>query len=188
LFSPRALSTGVITAIPDCVLGGMTIFLFANVLTSGINMTHRVDLNSRRNKFIMALSLCVGVGVAVWPWAFQDMRASPYTAKFWECADCNDVLKGVRNGVSIFLSTGYCIGTVIAMILNGILPPDAPVSYDSHDHGVVHNEKSFLEGPGGHHAKDVDADEMEGTEIKETVVTNEPEAAVASGDSVIEDA
>mmetsp|Transcript_26382 Transcript_26382/g.43370 ORF Transcript_26382/g.43370 Transcript_26382/m.43370 type:complete len:462 (-) Transcript_26382:231-1616(-) len=134
---------GVITAIPDCVLGGMTIFLFANVLTSGINLTHNVDLNSRRNKFIMALSLAIGVGVTVWPYAFQDRRASPYTAGFWTCADCGTTMQGVRNGVSIFLSTGYCVGTVIAMLLNGILPADAPIAYDDHDELVVHYE------PGG---------------------------------------
>ena len=52
------------------------------------------------------------------------MRASPYTAAFWTCADCSDTLKGVRNAVSIFLSTGYCIGSVIAIILNLILPED----------------------------------------------------------------
>lgn len=38
-------------------------------------------------------------------------------------------MKGLRNGVSIFLSTGYCVGTVIAMILNSILPADAEVVY-----------------------------------------------------------
>jgi len=36
-------------------------------------------------------------------------------------------MKGLRNGVSIFLSTGYCIGTVIAMLLNAVLPEDAGV-------------------------------------------------------------
>ncbi|KAL3907504.1 MAG: hypothetical protein SGILL_008847, partial [Bacillariaceae sp.] len=140
---------GVITAIPDCVLGGMTIFLFANVLVSGINLAGNVNLNSRRNKFIMALSLAIAVGVTVWPYAFQDRCASPYTAAFWTCADCSETLKGVRNGVSIFLSTGYCVGTVVAMILNAVLPADAPVSYDSHDPMVVHKEKSFIDGGEG---------------------------------------
>jgi hypothetical protein len=36
-------------------------------------------------------------------------------------------MKGVRNGVSIFLSTGYCIGTVLAVLLNLILPADSGV-------------------------------------------------------------
>jgi uric acid-xanthine permease len=120
--------SGVITSIPDAVLGGMTIFLFANVLTSGIGLAATLDLNSRRNKFILAMSLAVGVGVSVWPFAFQDMRASNYTANFWRCGDCNPTLKGIRNGVSIFLSTGYCVGTVIAMLLNFLLPEDSGVS------------------------------------------------------------
>lgn len=120
--------SGIITSIPDCVLGGMTIFLFANVLVSGISLASTLDLHSRRVKFIMALSLAVGVGVTVFPFAFQDQRGSPYTANFWRCDDCSDRMKGIRNGISIFLSTGYCIGTVIAMLLNFILPEDPGVS------------------------------------------------------------
>lgn len=83
------------------------------------------DLKTRR--FIMALSLAIGSGVTVWPYAFIDLRASNYTANFWRCADCSDALKGLRNGISIFLSTGYCVGTVVAMLLNMILPQDAQV-------------------------------------------------------------
>ena len=97
---------GLITSIPDCVLGGMTIFLFANVLVSGISLANSCDLHSRRTKFIFALSLACGVGVTVWPYAFQDLRGSGYTAAFWSCAECSDAMKGLRNGISIFLSTG----------------------------------------------------------------------------------
>lgn len=118
---------GLLTSIPDCVLGGMTIFLFSNVLVSGINLANKSNLQSRRTKFIFALSLAIGVGVTVWPYAFLDMRASGYTAAFWKCADCNDGLKGLRNAVSIFLSTGYCVGTVVALLLNAVLPEDAEV-------------------------------------------------------------
>ena len=120
--------SGIITSIPDCVIGGMTIFLFANVLVSGIALAATLDLHSRRNKFIIALSLAVGVGVTVWPFAFQDMRGSSYTANFWRCSECSDKKKGIRNGISIFMSTGYCIGTVAAMLLNFILPEDAGVA------------------------------------------------------------
>ena len=124
---------GVISSIPDCVLGGMVIFLFANVLVSGIALTKNVDLDSRRNRFIMAFSMALGVGVTVWPYAFLDRRASPYTAPFWECGDCSNALKGLRNGLSIFLSTGYCVGSVAAMILHGILPSDVGLAYAEDD-------------------------------------------------------
>jgi NCS2 family nucleobase:cation symporter-2 len=78
--------------------------------------------------FIMALSLAIGVGVTVWPYAFLDMRASSCTANFWRCSDG---LKGLRNGVSIFLSTGYCVGTVMAILLDQILPNDSTIVYAS---------------------------------------------------------
>jgi len=81
-------------------------------------------------------------------YAFQDMRASPYTASFWTCADCSDTMKGLRNAVSIFLSTGYCIGSVIAIFLNLILPSDAesdvvvPTGDDNEIHWSVIGQKS----------------------------------------------
>ena len=121
---------GIITSIPDAVLGGMTIFLFCNVFVSGVSVATTLDLKSRRVRFIMAMSLAVGIGVTVWPYAFLDRRASSYTANFWPCADCSATMKGLRNGVSIFLSTGYCIGTMLAMLLNAILPEDAEKEED----------------------------------------------------------
>lgn len=87
----------------------------------------------------MALSLAVGTGVTVWPYAFIDLRASNYTANFWRCEDCSEALKGLRNGIAIFLSTGYCIGTVIAILLNLILPEDAQVVKTSDFH-MEHDE------------------------------------------------
>lgn len=148
---------GLITAIPDAVLGGMTIFLFANVLSSGISLTSNIDLHSRRNRFVLAMSLAIGVGVTVWPWAFQDMRASPYTAWFWTCADCSEAMKGVRNGISIFLSTGYCVGTVIAMILNAILPEDLALSYAKEYVGEA-EDLELTEEPPKKVAPDAEAD------------------------------
>ena len=135
--------SGLITSIPDCVLGGMTIFLFANVLASGIALASTLDMKSRRIKFILALSLAVGVGVTVWPYAFQDRRGSSYSANFWQCADCTDTLKGVRNGVSIFLSTGYCIGTVFAIILNLILPEDDVIIVAKEDKPAESKAEAF---------------------------------------------
>lgn len=168
---------GLIVAIPDCVLGGMTIFLFANVLTSGINLSHNVDLDSRRNKFIFAWSMAIGVGVVVWPFAFADQRASPYTAAFWTCADCNDTMKGIRNGVSIFLSTGYCVGTVCAMILNGILPEDAGISYSADEDDPLTQHHPSDDGPKHDQPKAVEeSDEAEEVPTKDEV----EEGAVAN--------
>ncbi|CAE7594278.1 unnamed protein product [Symbiodinium natans] len=59
-----------IASIPDAVLGGMTTFLFANVLVSGINIVGGSGNMGRRTRFILAVSLGVGVGVSALPnWA-----------------------------------------------------------------------------------------------------------------------
>mmetsp|Transcript_11358 Transcript_11358/g.13431 ORF Transcript_11358/g.13431 Transcript_11358/m.13431 type:complete len:602 (-) Transcript_11358:412-2217(-) len=123
--------SGIISSIPDCVIGGMTTFLFCNVFVSGLSVTSEADLTSRRNRLILALSMGVGIGVAIVPYIVTDFRASTYWAPFWPCEGpfrmgdtCSDSEKGIRNGILIFLSTPYCIGTVLAMLLNLILPPD----------------------------------------------------------------
>eukprot|EP00929_Paragymnodinium_shiwhaense_P059267 TRINITY_DN29685_c0_g1_i1.p2 TRINITY_DN29685_c0_g1~~TRINITY_DN29685_c0_g1_i1.p2 ORF type:complete len:128 (-),score=38.80 TRINITY_DN29685_c0_g1_i1:365-748(-) len=70
------------------------------------------------------------------PHIFNDMRDSPYGARFWPCfedsflesgSNCSDSEKGVRNAVMLFLGTPYCIGSVLAMIMNLILPADMEV-------------------------------------------------------------
>jgi xanthine/uracil permease len=69
--------SGIITSIPDAVLGGRTTFLFCNVLVSGISLATQLDMQSRRVEFIMGISLALGVvGVTIWPFAFKDIRAS----------------------------------------------------------------------------------------------------------------
>jgi len=115
------------TSIPDAVLGGMTTFCFCQVFISGLGVVSKCDLNSRRIRMILGISMGVGIGVACVPHVFNDYRASPYTNAFWPCTDCSDAKKGWRNGILIFLGTPYCIGPALAMILNFILPEDLEV-------------------------------------------------------------
>ena len=53
------------TVRPFCsVLGGMTTFLFASVVVSGIKVIS-IDGFARRNRFILAVSLGLGLGVTL---------------------------------------------------------------------------------------------------------------------------
>lgn len=116
--------SGIISSIPDAVLGGMTTFLFCNVFVSGLKVVSSVDLSSRRNRFILAVSMGVGLGVAIVPNVFGDMRASSLHASFWPCTDCDKSERAVRSGILLFLNTPYCVGSFLAMLLNAILPSD----------------------------------------------------------------
>ena len=133
-FGILAKVSGIISAIPDCVIGGMTTFLFVNVFVSGLKTVAQVDLASRRNRMVLAISLGVGIGVAIVPYVFADMRASYGTSPFFPCKgpfrneeDCTKAERGVRDGIVQFLSTPYCVGTVLAILMNAILPPDMEI-------------------------------------------------------------
>jgi len=70
-----------------------------------------------------------------------------HAAAFWQCADCSETMKGVRNAVSIFLSTGYCIGSVLAILLNAILPEDAeePAIEGNASWSVIGQKSAYFE-------------------------------------------
>eukprot|EP00961_Rhodomonas_salina_P259624 3507970-Rhodomonas_salina.1 len=69
LFGILAKISAIIAAIPDCVLGGMTTFLFVNIAISGLKILGPC-IDDRRNRFIVAASLALGIGVALVPhWA-----------------------------------------------------------------------------------------------------------------------
>eukprot|EP00172_Hildenbrandia_rubra_P001600 Plantae.Rhodophyta-Hildenbrandia_rubra.ctg21673.p1 GENE.Plantae.Rhodophyta-Hildenbrandia_rubra.ctg21673~~Plantae.Rhodophyta-Hildenbrandia_rubra.ctg21673.p1 ORF type:complete len:602 (-),score=56.37 Plantae.Rhodophyta-Hildenbrandia_rubra.ctg21673:1707-3512(-) len=102
---------GVFVAIPDSVLGGMTTFLFANVAVSGIRILAGLRW-TRRDRFILAFAISLGLGVVIVPNAFDT---------FIPTSD-NETLQSLRQGVIIVLSTGYSIAALIAMVLNLVLP------------------------------------------------------------------
>jgi uric acid-xanthine permease len=103
-------------SIPNCVLGGMTTFLFANVFVSGIKLI-TMNFVTRRNRFIIAMAMSFGVGVTIVPqWANSTVGLWPLTP------DMSAGLRGLRSTVIIVLSTGYAVGTLVAMFLHLILP------------------------------------------------------------------
>jgi len=113
-FGIIAKIAAIINTIPYCILGGMTTFLFVNIVVSGIKILGP-DLAVRRSRFIVASSLAIGIGVALVPaWASNDLiRPGKGTT--------NKLLSDVA---VIVLTTPYCIGTLIAMVLHAILPFD----------------------------------------------------------------
>lgn len=140
---------GFCSDIPNCVLGGMVTFLFANVMVSGIQIISGIGVG-RRNRIILAFALGIGLGVAMQPNFLEGggsatfygdtlrmnigfypkkLACVPGTETFMANGWVNSCtfdsgLIGLRNAVVIFLKTPYCIGTVIALVLNLILPMD----------------------------------------------------------------
>lgn len=51
----------LLTSVPDCVLGGVSVIAFGAILTSGFSMIAKEGLNER-NSLIVAISLTLGIG------------------------------------------------------------------------------------------------------------------------------
>lgn len=94
----------LLTTIPQSVIGGATISVFAMITMTGIKMIASADLTPR-NTAVVGLSVALGVGVTSVPGA----------------------LAGFPTWVAtVFGSSSVVIATLVAILLNIILPKDKP--------------------------------------------------------------
>ena len=85
-----------LSPVPNPVLGGVTTFLFATVLTSGIRVLSYITW-SRRNRFTLSSAIAFGVGDLLAPgW---------YTHLFDGVTNRSPGLQGLFDSITIVLST-----------------------------------------------------------------------------------
>lgn len=106
--------------IPNPVLGGAMIAMFGMVMASGIRQLSSVDFKRTENQLIVALSVGLGLGVAIAPGVFANVPQSlrilvenaivtgGFTAVF-----LNLILNGIKGGVGRDLSSGSEADTVV---------------------------------------------------------------------------
>lgn len=104
---------GVFVAMPDAVLGGMTTFLFASVAVSGMRILAGLTWN-RRDRFILAISIGLGLGVI----------AEPRVFSFFIPETENSFASALRDAAKLILETGYSVGSLTAVLLNAIVPKE----------------------------------------------------------------
>ena len=75
----------IILTIPNCVLGGMTTFLFCGVVVSGIHVLNLQEGLNRRNRFIAIMAIGFGMGVNLVPaWVnITGQSLYPNEGNFW---------------------------------------------------------------------------------------------------------
>ncbi|TFK97200.1 Xanthine/uracil permease [Pterulicium gracile] len=121
LFGILGKLSGVFLAVPNSVLGGVTTFLFANVVTSGIRVLCSVRW-TRRDRFILSAALLFGIGNLIVPEIFTHL--------FDGVGEVSGGLRGLLDSITIILTTPFLIAGVVAVVLNLIIPEeveDAPV-------------------------------------------------------------
>jgi len=88
----------IVASIPSAVLGGAGLVMFGMVAASGIRMLGAVDYERTENLFIVAVSVGLGLGVAVVPQMFAHLNPT----------------------LSMLVSNGIVVGSLAAIILNYI--------------------------------------------------------------------
>ena len=112
-------------AIPAPLIGGMTVFLFASVATSGIRILGYLDW-TRRDRVIVAASLALALGVSLVPdWFAYVMPQSD-----------NSALQGFYDAISTVVSTGYIMAGILSIALNLILPYEKPAEDGSEEKSI----------------------------------------------------
>ncbi|EEB09507.1 membrane transporter [Schizosaccharomyces japonicus yFS275] len=115
----------IFVAIPSPVLGGMTTFLFSSVCASGLRIISSIKF-TRRNRFILTASLCLGLGATMVP--------SWFTYFFTYSGD-NKSLRGFLDAITLVMETGFALSAVVSIVLNLVLPEEenSPLN----DHGEI---------------------------------------------------
>lgn len=94
--------SAILTTIPQCVLGGATVSVFASIAMTGMKLVTSGDMNYR-NTSIVGLSAALGVGIS---------QASSALASFPDWV------------MTTFGKSPVVLATLVAVLLNVILPKD----------------------------------------------------------------
>ena len=103
----------LVVAIPLPVLGGAGLVMFAMIITAGINILSETK-HTKRNGIIIAVSIGAGMAVTVRP----------------------ELLSQLPDFIKVILASGITTGSLIALLLNAILPDGDVVDFDEEDERV----------------------------------------------------
>ncbi|EKM51797.1 uncharacterized protein PHACADRAFT_177210 [Phanerochaete carnosa HHB-10118-sp] len=130
LFGILGKLSGVFLAIPNPVLGGVTTFLFASVVVSGVRILSYCHF-TRRDRFVLAAALSFGIGDLLVP--------SFLTFLFAGVQHPNNALQGFFDSLTIVLSTPFLVAGIVAAVLNQVLPQeDKEDEQDEQGAEVIH--------------------------------------------------
>lgn len=102
-FCPKLAA--VFTAMPQSVLGGAAVIMFASIVLSGLQSLSKIDLNGR-NGMIIILALGVGMGMSQVEGIFDNLPASMHWLS------------------TMFAQSGIIMTFLLATIANLVLPKD----------------------------------------------------------------
>ncbi len=117
----------LIATIPDPIVGGLFIAMFAQIVAVGVGTLKHVDLTASRNTFVIGFALFVGLAVPAYMGNFESTLAfrdaiglEAALAAYPEWVETP--AEAVVDIVFIIGSTGMAIGGLAALILDNTIP------------------------------------------------------------------
>jgi xanthine permease len=95
----------LVTTLPDPVLGGATLILFAKIFTSGLNIIHNEVAFTNRNTTIIAVAVALGLGVTFRP----------------------KLVSNFPDMIQTLFGSGIVVGGLSALVLNLVIPRDPSI-------------------------------------------------------------
>ena len=111
-----------VTTIPNAIVGGLFLAMFAQIVGVGLSQLQHVDMNQNRNVFVVGFGLFAGMSVPIYAG-----NVSSFEAGFSNVPVLGELLgiPEVATTVGIILGTEIAVGGIAAFILDNTIPGTA---------------------------------------------------------------
>jgi xanthine/uracil permease len=112
-----------VTTIPNAVVGGLFLAMFAQIVGVGLSQLQHVDLNQNRNVFVLGFGLFAGLSIPQYVSSVQSAETS-LQAGLSQVPGLGALLgiPEVANTIGIILGTEIAVGGLAAFILDNTIP------------------------------------------------------------------
>jgi xanthine/uracil permease len=112
-----------VTTIPNAIVGGLFLAMFAQIVGVGISQLQHVDMNQNRNVFVLGFGLFAGLSIPQYVSNVQSAEAS-FEAGLSNVPVLGQVLgiPEVATTISIILGTEIAVGGIAAFVLDNTIP------------------------------------------------------------------
>jgi xanthine/uracil permease len=112
-----------VTTIPNAVVGGLFLAMFAQIVGVGLSQLQHVDLNQNRNVFVLGFGLFAGLSIPQYVSSVQSAETS-LQAGLAQVPGLGALLgiPEVANTIGIILGTEIAVGGLAAFILDNTIP------------------------------------------------------------------
>jgi xanthine/uracil permease len=112
----------LVATIPDPIVGGLFVAMFAQIVAVGLSNLRYVDLDSSRNVFVVGFALFVGLAVPEYMANVGDIEAFRQGLAAIPVAGAVVGQQIVADTVYVIGTTGMAVGGLAALLLDNTIP------------------------------------------------------------------